>query len=650
MSTIDGSSTVSVGTVSATTVTIGRTGHTTNINSTITAIAGATRILDASDANYVALQAPATQAAPVTYTLPVVPSTSSQFLTSTTGGVMSWGTVSTASPFRYIVGPSGTQTTIQAAITQAVSDGASNSTPAIIYVTEGTYSGTVTLSDGIYVMGAPAFGFNTAAASVRSNSTAPPANGAAPNMAVKLTGQVVVTQTNTTAGTPNTINCGIAYVQFNYDTAATNLFQFSSQSGVGNAGAAIRFFLEQCYGAFSNVSLFGYTGNNDQTGSVTVFAQGCAFTYIAAVAGTAQWFNLDSTCTVSGVNFHTLTLDATDCIFTLNAVTTAFAFGALVLTMSRTTVNSSNQTTPAAGTLFTHTSAGSLTWTFVGSTISSLPINTATSQTLITHSGTGAVTLTGTQSTLTIGAPTTATFNGTLLSSTSAAAAITNLNNCNDLPPANPMFGGTYLVNLTSNTYAGGGLVVAVTDCSVQSKTNNTGTPYAGLDVAVGANNQIVQVTNLSVPNLTGSCPQGRMDLFINRFVKQVRMVWITTIETTSTSPTSLIYQVAPGQVFRFPNSSMTKFDVVVSAGNLTYADIYAGKIEGAFQITSAPAGTLVTQNTLATTTSTASVALVSPFNSNSFDFDIQATAPSASSYVWSTVATFVTTTSVGAT
>jgi hypothetical protein len=51
---------------------------------------GEFRLADASDANYTGLQAPATQAGPVTYTLPPVPASTGLTLTSTTGGVMSW--------------------------------------------------------------------------------------------------------------------------------------------------------------------------------------------------------------------------------------------------------------------------------------------------------------------------------------------------------------------------------------------------------------------------------------------------------------------------------------------------------------------------------------------------------------------------------
>jgi hypothetical protein len=52
--------------------------------------AGALKLLDSGDANSVQLQAPATQAASVTYTFPAVPASTGLTLTSTTGGVTSW--------------------------------------------------------------------------------------------------------------------------------------------------------------------------------------------------------------------------------------------------------------------------------------------------------------------------------------------------------------------------------------------------------------------------------------------------------------------------------------------------------------------------------------------------------------------------------
>jgi hypothetical protein len=650
MSTIDGSGVIGVGTVSATEVDIGRAGHTTKLKSDTNAITGTAQFLDSGDARSVSLVAPSTQSASVTYTLPTAPTTVGQALTSTAGGLMSWAVGGGSSPFRYVVSPTSPYTTIQAAITQAVSDGAANGSPAIIWVTEGTYTGNITLSDGIYVIGAPAFGFNLGATTVRANLTAPPANGASTNMAVKLTGQIIVTQTNTTAATPNTINCGLAYVQLNYDTVSTNLFQFSSQSGGGNAGAAIRFFLEQCYGAFSNVSLFGFTGNNDTTGSVTVDAQGCAFTYIATVAGTAQWFNLDSTCTVGG-SFHSFRLNVTDCIFTLNKISNAFAFGILTIVMSRCTVSSSNQTTPTAGTLFTHTSAGSMNWTFTDSTISSTPINTATTQILISHTGTGALSITGTRSSLSIGASTTASFNGTLLQSVTNASAITNLVECANLPPANPMYSGHYFIDLSSNTYAGGSLIVSLVDCATQPQTNGTDTQWAGLDIIGGANNQEIRVINLSVASATFNTPSSTMDMYINAFVKKVTWTWSMTTETATTSPTSLIGQNTVGPVaFRFPNSSMTYIHAEISAGNATYGDTYTGRIIAGFGVNSTATGTLSVLNTLSAATSTASAAIVSPFAAQSFYFDVQGTAPSASSYFWSAEVKFITTTSVGGT
>lgn len=47
-------------------------------------------LLDTGDSHTVSLQAPSTQSASVTYTLPPAPSSSGQVLSSTTGGVMSW--------------------------------------------------------------------------------------------------------------------------------------------------------------------------------------------------------------------------------------------------------------------------------------------------------------------------------------------------------------------------------------------------------------------------------------------------------------------------------------------------------------------------------------------------------------------------------
>jgi len=55
---------------------------------------GPLTLKDTGDANVVALQAPSTQAGSVTYTLPTAPTSTNQFLTSTTGGVMSWSLVS----------------------------------------------------------------------------------------------------------------------------------------------------------------------------------------------------------------------------------------------------------------------------------------------------------------------------------------------------------------------------------------------------------------------------------------------------------------------------------------------------------------------------------------------------------------------------
>lgn len=74
--------------------------------------------------------------------------------TQTTG--VKWATTSgggtTLSP--YIVGSSSSDfTTIQAAINQAVADGASHSHPKNIYIKPGTYIENITLSDGISLMG-----------------------------------------------------------------------------------------------------------------------------------------------------------------------------------------------------------------------------------------------------------------------------------------------------------------------------------------------------------------------------------------------------------------------------------------------------------------------------------------------------------------
>ncbi len=55
---------------------------------------GAFKLADSGDANYVAIQAPSTQAAPVTYTLPPVPASTGLTLTSSTAGVMTWAAAS----------------------------------------------------------------------------------------------------------------------------------------------------------------------------------------------------------------------------------------------------------------------------------------------------------------------------------------------------------------------------------------------------------------------------------------------------------------------------------------------------------------------------------------------------------------------------
>jgi len=59
---------------------------------TFQAQTGSLKLLDSGDANLTALQAPATQTASVTYTLPTAPTVANSALTSTTGGAMSWTT------------------------------------------------------------------------------------------------------------------------------------------------------------------------------------------------------------------------------------------------------------------------------------------------------------------------------------------------------------------------------------------------------------------------------------------------------------------------------------------------------------------------------------------------------------------------------
>jgi hypothetical protein len=666
---LDSPSILDIGTVTATAINVGRAGQTTTVNSSnlvvnsatvsfnssTVAVTGSVQFVDSGDGHSVSLVAPGTMPASVAYTLPEAPVSSGLALTSSTGGVMTWMAVSAGNPtsYRYIVGPAaGMYSTVQAAIAQAVFDGATNSTPAVIFVTEGTYSGDIVLADGIYVVAAPVVGFNIVA-SARANNTGPPANGASANLPVKFTGRIFVTQFNTTAATPNTINCGLSGVQLNYDTASTSLFNFSSQSGSGNAGAAIRLFLEQVYGAFSNVSLFGYGGNTDASGSVVVFAQGCVFDYVGTPASTAQVFALDSTCT-SGSTFHSLTLDATDCFFALRTTVNPLAYGQLFLTMSRTTV-----TSIATTSMFTLTSAGAFSWTMTDCSVAATP--SGTSLTLITHSGTGAVSVTGVRSSIQVGPATTVNFQGSLLRSTGSAPPFVNLTNCINLPPANPMFGGAaltpvYFVDLSANTYGGGSLTVALTGCATQPQTNGTDTQYAGLDFAVGHNSQNVKVVNLSIPNGTYSAPLASMDLEISFFIKQVRMTYRSVVKTASTSPKSLIDQdpTATSALIRLPNSSMTTIRALVTAAAYDYSDIYSAELIGAFRIDSSGNGTLYRTSTEQSASTAAYASLVAPASgsgpgSAACYFDLQANAPSMASYAWNSVVELVTLTSVGA-
>lgn len=413
----------------------------------------------------------------------------------------------------YIVGSDNNSqySTISSAITQAVSDGASSTTPKVIYVKPGTYSGNITLSDGIYITGQIISGNSF-------NDWSQVAAQIVPRPClVSISGNVTYSQ----GSTSTVISAGFIGIQFTYDTAANYVFNFSDT--VAGAAAFSRLWLINCTwtGSSAGLMILGSNNGGSTSGTFAVISSSSSF----KTASTNVFFATDSTCTST----HVLTFSQYNGSLDGNNNIIPFAFGRFAL---------SNNGGQALRVKFSHSSAGNI----------SLGYNNTTSDSgspLLTSTGSGAAFVSAVNSTFVVG-NTLATIYIDLSANTNTTSAIV-MNNCNT--NSTPGF-----INLSLNTGISGQVAQVF---NFQNNANNVGSNKFiqdlyyenGIKEIVFRYFNTVQTTNATITQiLTFAAPIGvtyiEADIFgcsaANTDYYSVKMVnallWDNTTATLGTS------------------------------------------------------------------------------------------------------------------
>lgn len=235
----------------------------------------------------------------------------------------------------YIVGTTGTSDflTIQAAINQAVTDGASSSSQANIYIKPGTYTEDLTLADGINLIGftpvIPASGVNpsvvldgtitcpgTLSASINSIRIAPSADSTV----------IFFTGGSSSFGTLSIINCVIVNFATSDPMIGFNTTSTSSFPTIFFKGCQIQL-------AGSTEPFFGFSGSGN---TATMSLIGCTFSQsgtTASATGNNDFNVVIAECYLnnflvdgSGQTTKSLSFDIRDCYVTTgnaNSITTS---------------------------------------------------------------------------------------------------------------------------------------------------------------------------------------------------------------------------------------------------------------------------------------------------------------------------------------
>jgi hypothetical protein len=232
----------------------------------------------------------------------------------------------------YIVGTDNNSqyTTISSAITQAVSDGASSTSPKVIYVKPGTYNESLTLKDGIYVIGA------------QMETISYEKLGVSPVLlqkSVVVSGTVTFSQTSTSTA----IACGLNNITLTYDTASN--YVFNVNDNVAGAAAAMYIYLYNVNWSGTNAGfiLMGNHNGSSTGGTITFNLNQCT----ALLKGSNLFYSLDSTNTTS----HQLSINGLMSTLIGNNTVQTQAYGNVSINFDNGNMTKTKLSHSSAGTL-----------------------------------------------------------------------------------------------------------------------------------------------------------------------------------------------------------------------------------------------------------------------------------------------------------